>query len=273
MCGRRKHAGRSGVPALQKNLFELEQESALLASRPAARERFRGSDSLGGAAAGSRGGGGGGGGGGVFMSGGFESADARRALAGAELLAGKNFDASKLHRQICELELRARAADDGREYGGGGYLGGEGFEGGDQERDLDSALAERTELVVVSAIEGAIDDALDDAEALAVSRRVDAWAREKEEILEQMGLKALEWGDAAVTRESRRPQAWSRDHDMGEASHQQLASAARPHAHAAPPEDVFVSCVPPPRHVRDLRRARTTRPFALLEAREIRDAS
>ena len=149
------HQPSHGIPALQKTLEELEAESAALAGRGGP-NRFA-------AAA---------------------AADDGARVAGAELLAGRNFDARALHRQIVELEARAA------------YAGGVAGDG----EDLDHALAERTDAVVVSAIEGAIQDALEDSEAFALEEQVAAWDREKGRILEDLGLRALEWEPAQTPK-------------------------------------------------------------------------
>ena len=147
------HQSAHGIPALQKTLEELEAESALLASRGGKRE------------------------GNAFAAVQPMAVDGGARLAGAELLAAKNFDARALHRQIAELEARAA-------YAAGGAVDGE---------DLGHALSERCDVVVVSAIEGAIQDALEDSERFALDEQVGAWEREKAKILEDLGLRALEW--------------------------------------------------------------------------------
>ncbi|KAJ8598462.1 hypothetical protein CTAYLR_006869 [Chrysophaeum taylorii] len=99
-------------------------------------------------------------------------------LARAEMLSGQNF--SQLQRTFEELERRAAYASP-EEVGDG--------------EDLDAALGGRAEEVVATAIEGAINDALGDAETLAAEHAAEAWKREKERLLGEMGLKALPWQD------------------------------------------------------------------------------
>ncbi|KAJ1463244.1 Nup93/Nic96-domain-containing protein [Pelagophyceae sp. CCMP2097] len=111
--------------------------------------------------------------------------------AGAALLAGGKFDAAALHRQILELEMRA-------EYAGDAELD-----------DVDSALAEHTDGVVVSAIEAAVRDALADSESAALTHALESWERDKARILEQMGLRAFDWrAGARAAKGDARAQAW-----------------------------------------------------------------
>mmetsp|Transcript_560 Transcript_560/g.1592 ORF Transcript_560/g.1592 Transcript_560/m.1592 type:complete len:239 (-) Transcript_560:23-739(-) len=104
------------------------------------------------------------------------------APAGVGALDGASLEARALHREILELEARADYEAET-----------EAARAGD---DLDEAVLKRTDDVVIAAIEGAIQDAVEDGEAAALDEHLAAWAKEKEKILEDVGLKALEWAPA-----------------------------------------------------------------------------
>lgn len=149
----RRQVGPSGIPFLQRSLEELEAESARLGKQTALKQQQQQDVTMG------------------------ENVELGAASAGAaSVLSGQNL--SRLQRVFLELERRAA------------YASVE--EAGDGE-DFDVALGDRAEQVVATAIEGAIGDALGEAERLAATQVADAWALEKQNLLSEMGLKALPW--------------------------------------------------------------------------------
>lgn len=111
-----------------------------------------------------------------------------RMSSSSEVLSGQHM--GRLQRIFQELERRSAYA--------------RVEESGDGE-DLEMALGDRAQQVVATAIEGAIGDALGEAERLAASQAAEAWEREKQHLLGEMGLKALPWQLDAGSKEEWTP--------------------------------------------------------------------